>query len=314
MTEVLQITPTDTEQFLQEKFGKQAYHVQQLGAGAWSDAYSFERDGVKSVIRWGHVPDNFERDAFAAKFSSPDLPIPEIVQIGESHGKFFAISPFVSGGFMEQLAPHDVEAATPSILKMFRALRAVDLSAFPGYGFFDQFGTGSHESWRAFLLDDKNESTGSLIHGWKESLQVSDMGMESYNKLWGAFESLIDFCPEEKKFVHSDLINKNVLVDNDKITAVLDWGSAFFGDPLYDIAWVTFYEPWCPGFKSAGLTQKLLEDFKADPHANTENIDKRLLCYQLNISANWIAYNAFRKDWQNAQEAADYSSRLLSRL
>ena len=194
---------------------------------------------------------------------------------------------------------------------MFRALRALDLSGTAGFGFWNRDGKGSHTSWKAFLLDDKNEAEGSLIKGWKAHLEASSIGMDAYHELWKTFVPLVEHCPEERSLVHSDLLNRNVLTNSSTITAVLDWGSSFYGDALYDVAWFTFYEPWYPQFQDMHVSQRLLEDFKADPHTNTADLDTRLMCYQLDIGIGSIAYNAFKEDWKNAQEAANYTLKLL---
>ncbi len=96
-----------------------------------------------------------------------------------------------------------------------------------------------------------------------------------------------------------------------QISAVLDWGSAFFGDTLYEIAWIKFCEPWFPASKDVDLVERLIEDFKADSNSNTANIEQRLLGYELHIAANAIASNAFRNDWKTAKFIADYSAKLL---
>lgn len=312
MNETLKITASATEELLQKKYGTSNHGVRPLGAGVWSYAYLFEHDGTKKVIRWGDVPDNFERDAFVAQFNSPDLPIPQIFDIGEYSGKFYAISSYVGGGFVEQLSTEEMMNTLPSMLRMFRKLRSIDVSFTRRYGFFDKQGVGSHDSWKEFLLDDKNESKGSLIHGWKETLQASEMGMSAYDHLWNKFRTLIDFCPEDKRLVHSDTVNRNVLVQNGEITAVLDWGSAFLGDPLYDIAWVKFCEPWSPHFKSAHVVESLMEDYRSDPNANNEHVEERLLCYLLNIGAGSLTYNAFRGDWKVAKEIVEYTNKLFA--
>ncbi len=69
----------------------------------------------------------------------------------------------------------------------------------------------------------------------------------------------------------------------------------FYGDALYDVAWFTSYELWYPPFQELHVSQRLLEDFKADPHADTADLDARLMCYQLDIGIGSIAYNAFKK-------------------
>lgn len=308
----MQFTTSETHQFLKSKYGSRDYGVQQLGAGVWSYAYLFEHDGVKKVIRWGDVPDNFERDAFAAQFNAPGLPIPPILEICEYSDKFYAISPYVSGGFLEQLLPQYLATTLPSILRMLRKLRSTEIPNSRGFGFFDRQGVGSHNSWKEFLLDDKNESKGSLMHGWKEIMHASEMGMSAYENLWNKFRSLIDFCPEDRRLVHSDTVNRNVLAENGEITAVLDWGSAFIGDPLYDIAWIKFCEPWTPYFKSAHVVQALMDDYRADPSANTKNIDERMQCYLLNIGAGSLTYNAYRGDWKVAKQIVEYTNKLFA--
>ena len=47
---------------------------------------------------------------------------------------------------------------------------------------------------------------------------------------------LIEYCPEEHKLVHGDFGSNNVLTDGQKITGVLDWDCALYGDPLFDVA------------------------------------------------------------------------------
>ena len=309
MSETLSITSLETEQFLREKYGSGIGDVKQIGEGGWSLAFAFALEGARYVIRWSDVADNFERDAVAARFTSDSLPVPPITEIGRGLQTFFAISPFVRGTYLEALSAAELESTLPSLLKMLRAIRAVDLS--DSAGFWNKERKGSHDSWKAFLLDDKNESEGSLIQGWKAHLEASSVGMEAYYELWRNFVPLVGRCPEERGLVHSDLINRNVLTSSGAITAVLDWGSSFYGDLLYDIAWFMFYEPWYPHFQDVRVSQRLLEDFIADPHTNTADVDARLMCYKLDLGIGSIAYNAFKKNWENAEEAASYTLKLL---
>ena len=311
MSEILRITASETEQFLREKYGSGIADVTQIGEGGWSLAFAFALEGARYVIRWSEVADNFERDAVAARFTSDSLPVPPITEIGRGLHIFFAISPFVGGAYLEALSSTELENTLPSLLKMLRALRALDLSGSAGFGFWNKERKGSHDSWKAFLLDDKNESEGSLIKGWKANLEASSMGMDAYQKLWKMFVPFVERCPEERFLVHSDLLNRNVLSSSGAITAVLDWGSSFYGDSLYDVAWFMFCEHWFPHFQDVRVSQRLLEDFIDDPHANTANVDARLMCYKLDIGIGSIAYNAFKKDWKNAEEAASYTLKLL---
>lgn len=302
-----------TKAFLEQRLGEQIASVVTIGAGAWSQAYRFEREGRSWVIRWSDLAENFARDVFAICFAGDELPIPPITDSGHGQLGYFAIAPFVEGSDFEMLPAERLSHLLPSLFGMFRALRRVDLDRLgtSGYGIWDGNGNGLSSSWQAFLLDDKDDSPGSLIRGWKAELAASPYGMGGYRELRARLEPLVAGCPSERRLVHSDLINHNVLAAGDRITAVLDWGSSLYGDPLWDVAWLAFYEPWYPAFSEINLVARLLDDFIVDPMTNHERIDDRLLCYQLAIGLDSIAYTASRRDWAHARETTERAFSLL---
>ncbi|HET7036557.1 MAG TPA: phosphotransferase [Thermomicrobiaceae bacterium] len=313
MGEALSATAAATRAFLERKYGAPVDGVVPIGVGAWSRAFAFSVGDARRVIRWSDVADNFARDAFAVRFRGPGLPVPPILEIGRVGDQFFAIAPFVAGAYLESLAGEALVATVPAVLELFRALRSADLAGTTGFGFFDGSGHGSYPSWRAFLLNDKNEAPGSVINGWRARLEGSALGMGAYEALRARFEPLVARCPEVRGLVHADLLHFNVLCQSGRISAVLDWGSAFYGDPLYDIVWFRYYQPWYPEFARITLAERLLAGFRADPRANTADIDARVRCYELHIGLDSIAYNAFKQDWPHAEEAAAYTLALEAR-
>jgi aminoglycoside phosphotransferase (APT) family kinase protein len=58
---------------------------------------------------------------------------------------------------------------------------------------------------------------------------------------------------EERRIVHGDYGFHNLLVDGDRVVAVLDWELATVGDPLADLAF--FVKSWGPGALSANPAQ-----------------------------------------------------------
>ena len=97
MSETLSISTAEIEQFLQKKYGPGIADVKQIDEGGWSLAFAFVHEGARNVIRWSDVADNFERDAVTAGFTSDDLPVPPITEIGRGLHKFYAISCRLSG-------------------------------------------------------------------------------------------------------------------------------------------------------------------------------------------------------------------------
>ncbi|HVX30990.1 MAG TPA: aminoglycoside phosphotransferase family protein [Nitrolancea sp.] len=305
------VTPQMMADLLAALYGSPVTGITPIGAGAWSLAYRFEAEGVAHVIRWSQFPDNFERDAYATRYANDDLPIPPILSLGTAHGSYYAVSPFIDGNILEALTPEDFDATIPSLLRLLRALRRVDLSTTRGFGFWDGQGQAPFPTWHAFVLDDKNDAPGSLINGWRTKLETSPLDTADYDTLRTTLTTVMASVPEIRGLVHSDLLNRNVLAIPGRITGLLDWGSSFYGDPLYDIAWFVFYEPWYRHFGAIELAQRLLDDYLDDPCADQRAIDARLLSCLLDIGINSLAYLAFIEDWTGYAGIARYTRSLV---
>ena len=309
MSQKPDISLQDTTRFLQEKFGSQISELTLLSGGEWSQAYSFIHQDRKYVLRWCNSSETFEKDAFASSFNSEAMLIPKIIYEGMKYDKYFAISEFAQGKFIETLIPIELEKTLPSLFNLFDALRNADLSKSTRYGGWDKSGIGGHKSWKEYLLDVKNDHNDALTHGWYTSLANSTLGTNIFDQLYSRLLSLVDQCPEVRELIHADLLNYNLLVSDNKISAVIDWQCSLFGDSLYDIAWFTFYAPWYPQLEAVQLCQKAIAHFESIA-TNTLNLKTRLLCYHLHIGLGSIAYNTFKKDWKAAQEVAEYTLKI----
>lgn len=300
------ISVQNTTQFLQNKFDENVCDVVLLSGGEWSQAYSFVWRGKKYVLRWSESSENFERDAYAVNFSSEAMPVPKVTEMGKTFEKYYAITEFVQGEFIEKLSARELKQALPSLFSLFDALRTADLTATTGFGSWDKYGNAKLGSWKEHLLGVNQDAQGSLTYGWYEHLKNSTMGTKVFDQLYAKLEEHIHACPEVRELIHSDLLNFNLLASDDKICAVIDWGCSLYGDALYDIVWFLYYAPWYPQFKEIGLCEKLLTQYET--HAKeVKNIQERVFCYKLHIGLGSIAYNAFKQDWNMAQETAEYT-------
>ena len=87
-----------------------------LKGGEWSAAHKFRLDDQLFVIRVSHTPDNFYRDSISSRWSSPNLPIPQILKIDRYQEHYYAISPFFNGEAFEILLTPDLEQTIPEFL------------------------------------------------------------------------------------------------------------------------------------------------------------------------------------------------------
>jgi hygromycin-B 4-O-kinase len=103
--------------------------------------------------------------------------------------------------------------------------------------------------------------------------------------------------------VHSDLLHRNVLVEHGRITALLDWGSSFIGDFLYDIAWLAFWQPWYPAWSGIDFAAAARTHYGATGLV-VEHFAERLRCYELRIATSNQEWFAQRGDTANLERVA----------
>jgi len=265
----------------------------QLKGGEWSAAHRFSLDNQDFVIRVSHTPENFYRDSIAAGWSAPDLPIPQIIKIDRYKDHYYAISPFFSGEAFEGLSAAGLEQTIPGFLSMMTALQSVNLDSVAGFGTLTPSGSGAFQSWSEALLDVNNDRPDSLTHGWKKTLSEIPEAQRKYDQFYEQLTGLVKYCPEQKHLIHSDLLYQNLLVHNHNISAVLDWGCAMIGDPVYDIAIFDFFEPWYPAFTQLSLIHKMRQSYLEQSPDNRRNFDQRSAACQIHLTLGNIAYCIF---------------------
>jgi len=285
-----------------------------LKGGEWSAAYKFHADGNDLVIRLSHTPDNFHRDRVAARWSSPCLPIPQIIKIDRYQDQHYAISPFFHGEPFEMLPAADLEQAIPDFLTMMTALHSVNLDCTEGFGTLTSDGRGAFRSWPEALLDVNNDRPDGLTHGWKRALAVYPEAQRKFDGFYKLLTELVQFCPEQKHPIHSDLLYQNLLVHNHLISAVLDWGCAMIGDPLYDIAIFAFFEPWYPAFTQTNLIQRMRDSYIAQSPGNARNLEQRMAAYQIHLTLGNIAYCVYSDGKHDFNEHISRLDELLGKV
>jgi hygromycin-B 4-O-kinase len=285
--------------FLHQRFGPAA-RIAVMRPGEWSVAYSVKTVDADVVARFSTHEEDFEKDAYAARYSSAALPIPAIIDWGPALGGFYAVAPRMNGEHIDGLDETRMRRLLPALFAALDAMRAVDLSSASGFGGWRANGRTTHATWHEWLLGFFNEPATRGAPGWRELLQYSPTSVATFEEGYARLVQMAEFCPEERALFHDDLINRNVLINGDHISAVLDWGSSKYGDFLYDIANLVFYLPWFPEWRNI--------DFAAEARAHYDAIEldvphynERLLCYTLRIALDGMAYSAFRRRWDEVE-------------
>jgi hygromycin-B 4-O-kinase len=284
--------------FLDARYEGHAEGVEQAGRGEWSIAYGFRLDQTDYVIRFGNEREDFEKDRRASAYASAALPIPRVVEIGDAFGGSYAISTRAFGEHLDALGEAAMRAALPSLLAALDAARFVDLSGTSGFGGWGGSGDAPYFSWAEALLAANQDRP--RVGGWRERMAASRLGCAAFDEAYACLTELVAACPNERHLIHGDLLNRNTFVQADRISALIDWGCAMYGDFVYEVAHLTFAPLWFPAWREidfAGESRRHYEAIGLD----VPRFDERLRCYEIHIGLEACAYNAFRGRWDEVE-------------
>ena len=291
------------ERFLTSRLGAGIAKGSPLAQGEWSRAYAFRHAAGDYVVRFGAFQEDFAKDCLAASFSTLTLPIPRVLEMGEANARFYAISERFFGRFLDDLSEVEMRRVLPSLFDALDAARLADLSASTGYGPWQANGNAPSPSWRAWLLAVADDSPTKRTHGWHSRLAMSHTGDGPSVEALSSMTALVPKCPEIRHLVHADLLHNNVLVSDEHVTGVLDWGCSIYGDFLYDVAWLSFWSPSFPAWRDIDFPLEARHHY-ASIGLEVPNFNERLRCYELHIGLDGQAYSAFKERWNEVEVTA----------
>ncbi len=281
--------------YLSDHLQAEIANIEPTGHGEWSQTFFFTVNEQRKIIRFSTFDEDFKKDRFASQYSSPDLPIPPVEEIGEAFGLFFAISPYIDGKMLDHFNAAEMRAAVPLLMNLLNTLREVDGFQTRGYGGFGPDGIATVPSWREYLTMIPHDSPESRLYGWRENLAGNEEAEEVYRQGWRRLLDLVPFCPEERHLVHNDLLHYNLIMKENKVAAVIDWGCALWGDFLYDLAMFITWQFYYPAMAGINFTEEARRSFAAKK-VPLSYFNERLQCYQLHLLLDSLAYNAWKKD------------------
>jgi hygromycin-B 4-O-kinase len=290
------VTAIQALAFLVDELDRDVSAVEYVGEGAWSRCFGFVEGDREYVIRFGRHVDDFQRDRWAAQFGSIDLPVPQVIHIGPAFGAWCAISTRARGRPLEQLDASDWAATQPALLAAFDALRRAALPANCGYGPWDAKGVAPHPSWSDYLATVGDDPPHHRTHGWRARLAESPIGERSFRRGYATMMELAGAFTDVPQLVHNDLLNRNALAADGRITGVFDWGCSIYGDAVYELATFVFWSPWHTVIGDSSIVERVREHHAAIA-IDVADFEARLRCCALHIGLVHIGYNAFIGDF-----------------
>ena len=306
------IDPNVATAFIAARYSCEPGDVREIGRGVWSVAYAFTSQGRELVARFGTHRYDFEKDRIAAAYAADDLPIPRVLEIVEAFdGAYCAVSERVFGRHLEALDGDEMSVCLPSLFRTLDALHRVDVSRTDGYGMWDESGKGAHASWQDALVAVGDDRAHHRTHGWRARLGASKEREGQFEEALACVRSLAGSMPPARYLIHNDPLAGNVLVDDARITGVIDWGCSMYGDFVYDLAHFVFWRNWYTAWREI--------DFVAEAERHYERVGldvprfrERLACYQIQIGLDSCAFSAYRERWDEFGPTMGWVQELVS--
>ena len=289
-----------------------AEDLEALAGGAWSSAWAYRAGGEELVVRFGPEASWYEADRLAMAFGGPDLPVPEVREVGTTlSGRAYAISVRHHGRFLEDIPADQAGSLAPTLVRLLVALYRVP--AAPDAPVTWHPAGAPAGSWREFLLAGLADDPGRPVHGWSAALAADRELAALSAAACQRVRALVQACPERRDLVHGDLLHGNVLVSPDarRVEAVLSWKCSVRGDFLFDAAWCTFWAPFHPGIAAASPLSELLQapGVRAERGARRDAA-ARHHCYELHIGFTHLGWNV----WTRNQAALAATARRLAEV
>jgi len=308
------VAESQARDFLAGRYGA-VDELRPLSGGAWCSAYSFSRGGQALVVRFGPGKDWFEADRAAVSFSSPELPVPEVLEVGNAFDGAYAVSVRHYGTYLEDVRPDQSEVAGPMLASLLGALFRVPKNPDLPVRWHGR-PPRSRLSWRGWLCARMADDPAQPVHGWRATISADGDLDRLFRAAEARVRDLVEACPERRDLIHGDLLHANVLVTEDasRPNAVFSWKLSVRGDFLYDTAWCTFCTIWYPGIAALDLWHLIhqVPSVVDDPGALID-APLRHHCYELVIGLGALAWNTWVGDAPVLGQAADRLTEILER-
>ena len=306
------LNAVDAEAFLVARFGHDVSVVSPIGQGEWSRAYAFQRAGAEYIVRFSALDEDFRKDR------SPRATARAICQ---SRSWSRSVRPVVASS-RSRNAPLAGSSTISTKSRCVACCRPSSPRSMRPEGSISRRHPAMASGARTDMLLTRAGArrcspSRTTVRGadarLAERLVASPTGSGPFDEALARLDALIPDSAPQRHLIHSDLLNYNVLVADSRISAVLDWGCAMYGDFLYDLAWFEFWAPWYAAWRGIDFRREAARHY-ASIGLVVPRFDQRLTGCQIHIGMAAQAYNAFKERWDALEETRGARSKWRTRI
>jgi len=224
---------------------------------------------------------------FEDRLRARGIPLRRVVKSGAWNDLSYTVSAKVKGSPLSSLGDEDLLRVLPAVLDQLRALSTVEVHSTTGYGWLDDQCQGKFASWAGHLQAIRDEFPGDFYDRWHRLFETSFLERAVFDRYYARLTELLPHVPEARHLVHGDFGYGNVFVHEGRVSALLDWQNARYGDPAFDLAGMMFWRP-------EALSKQIFEAYQNawQDAAMPTNLRERVLCYRTYLGLDALRYSA----------------------
>ncbi len=257
---------------IQDSLHENTVSKKRIIAGEVNEVYDLTLESNKQVILRISKKDtqDFLQEQWAiGQCRSQNIPVPVIIFVGNTEVKgkpvSFCIMEKLPGSTLER-GTINHKALQPKVLQQIiteagNLLKRIHTIPTQGFGDLDAKGNGEFQSFTKILSKDPNQKQGLLLLA--KNTSIPQPTMESIlDKLESVAEKNADAMPVLN---HGDYGPKHLMISDNKISGIIDWGDSSGNSPLYDLArWEYWFGDEFPtSWLLDGYGHELLKDSKS---------------------------------------------------
>ena len=287
---MLTIPKQEILNLLSQYFGGVVEALEPIATGQISEPYSFTVDGEDYVIRFARpgLEETLYKDRYVSTELLRGVPVAEFVHMDEYQDRTYAITRKAAGKILDEFQPDEYELLIPDLMSVLDRTHWTVLNATTGWGDFDRAGVGRSKDLKSYLASieqNQSQNDGGFYGNWHPLFDDSFLERDLFYEGFEVMKSKFDVIPNHRNLVHMDYAFDNVLAEGTRVTAVIDWANAVFGDFMMDVARLEFHMPqwqWAARFEAYYQEQN-----RPVPHFN-----ERLICYSCFEGLGGMRYSA----------------------
>ena len=242
------VSPEVVEAAVEKAVGKKPISISRIISGEVNEVYDAGTEGDNVIVRISHNDENrFIPEKWAIdKARELGIPAPEILLIEEVEdcGKKVNVAverklPGISLRETVKLGKLSDEQVRDIVLKAGEILARIHSITPQKFGGLYKDGVGGHDTWKSYMLLPLRLQR---VEGLLKSATKADIPKSDIDRTLRILVDNADMYKDvNPHLLHADFGPKHILIQDGKISGILDFENAKSGDPTHDFAWWSYF-------------------------------------------------------------------------